>query len=407
MRQVYLDHQASTPVLPEVCEAMRPYFTDVQGNASSMHAHGLRAREALAKARAQVAALIHAESPDDIIFTSNGTEAANLAVKGLAWANQRHGNHLIASAIEHPAVLNSIEFLEKRGFEATRGRVDGVGRVDPADVRAAMTEKTILICTHLSNHDLGTRQAIREIGEIAGNAGIPLFVDGSFGGGWLPVDVQALGIRLLSLAPHRFYGPKGVGVLYRHRTARLANLIHGGNQEGGRRAGTENVAAIVGAGVAAERAARDLEARMRHTSSLQQRLLEQLRTKVTHTRLNGPEPGPDRLGTHLNLSVEFVEGEALMLHLDLKGAAITSGTSCVSRSMKISPALAAIGLDHALARGSVLMTLGKENTAEEIDWFSTAFADSVEHLRKQSPAWEDFQRGAIRSVTLERTQGEH
>ena len=258
MPRVYLDHQSTTPVLPDVFAAMQPFFAGGFGSPSSLHELGLRARDALAEARAKVAAFIHAESPDDIIFTSGGTESANLAVLGTACANQRRGNHIVLSKIEHPSVDNSVGFLEQHGFTATRVKVDTEGFINPLDVRAAITGKTVLICLHHANHDIGTRQPIREIGAIAAEKGVSLFVDATSSGGWLPIDVEAMGIRLLSLSPHRFYGPKGVGVLYRNRRARLAGILHGGVQEGGFRPGTENVPAIVGAGVAAEIAAGEL-----------------------------------------------------------------------------------------------------------------------------------------------------
>lgn len=388
MRHVYLDHQATTPVLPEVFEAMKPFFTESFGSPSSLHQHGLRARDALAKARAQMAAFIHADSPEDIIFTSGGTEAANLAVKGAAYANQRRGNHIVASAIEHPAVLNSIEFLETHGFTSTKIKVDAEGWVNPDEVRAAITEQTILICIHHANHDIGTIEPIRDLGAIAAERGIPLFVDAVASGGWLPIDVQELGIGLLSLSPHRFYGPKGVGILYRHRRARVAGVIHGGVQEGGRRAGMENVPAIVGAGVAAEIAARDLAQRMAHTARLQRRLWEGLQAKIPHLKLNGPAPGPKRLSTNLNLSIGFAEGEGVVLMADMQGIALTSGTSCVSKSLKISPVLSAIGLEHGLAQGAVLLSLGKDNTDEQIDYVIEALPKIVSKLRGMSPRWE-------------------
>src|SRR5438876_4496356 len=277
MRRVYLDHQSSTPVLPEVFEAMKPFFTEAFGSPSSLHELGLRARDALARARAQVALLINPESPDDIVFTSGGTESANLAVKGTAYANERRGNHIVVSAIEHPAVLNSIEFLEKHGFTCTRIRVNSEGLVDPEEVRSAITDRTILLVFHHANHDIGTIEPIAELGTIAAERGIPLFVDAVASGGWLPINVQQLGISLLSLSPHRFYGPKGVGILYRNRRARLVSLIHGGIQEGGRRAGTENVPAIVGAGVAAELALHEMPARVAHTVELQKLLWSELK----------------------------------------------------------------------------------------------------------------------------------
>ena len=388
MRHVYLDHQTTTPVAPEVFAAMSAYFSESFGSPSSLHRHGLRARDALARARAQVAALIHAESPDDIIFTSGGTESANLAIKGTAYANQRRGNHIVASAIEHPAVLNSIEFLEKHGFVSTKVGVDADGLVDPEKVHAAITEQTILLCIHHANHDIGAIEPIREIGAIAGERGIPLFVDASVTGGWLPIEVQQSGIGLLSLSPHRFYGPKGVGILYRNRRARLASLIHGGVQEGGRRAGTENVPAIVGAGAAAELAERDLAPRIAQTTRLQHSLWDGLKANIQHLKLNGPEPGATRLSTNLNLSIEGVEGEGVMLLADMQGIALTSGTSCVSKSLKVSPVLSAIGLEHSLAQGAIILSLGKDNTEEEIDYVIETLPKIVTKLRRMSPSWK-------------------
>lgn len=399
MRRIFLDHQSSTPVLPEVFEAMKPYFIEAFGNPSSVHQLGLQARDALAKAREQIAALINAELPEDIIFTSGGTEAVNLAVKGAAYSNQKCGQHIVATEIEHPAVLNSIEFLEKQGFRCSKVKPDREGRIRSEDVLAALTDQTTLICVQLANHDIGTIQPIREIGAIAEDRGIPLFVDAVACAGWLPIDVRGMSIKLLALSAQRFYGPKGTGVLYRNRGVRLTSLIHGGAQESGRRAGTENVPAIVGAGVAAEVAKRDLPLRIHHTSALQCRLWKGIQARIPHVKLNGPEPGPERIGTNLNVSFEYLEGEAILLSLDVKGIAIASGTSCVSKSIKISPVLAAIGLDHALAQGSVIFTLGKDNTEEEMERAIETIASVVAKLREMSPRWEDFRRGKSGSVT--------
>ncbi len=398
MRQVFLDSQASTPVLPEVFEAMKPYFTEAFGNPSSLHHHGLRARDALAKARAQFAALINAESPEEILFTSGGTESANLAVKGVVSANQRRGNHIVVSTTEHPAVLNSVEFLEKQGFTCTRVKVDREGLVNPEEVRAALTGQTILICVHHVNHDIGAIEPVREIGQIAGERGVPFFVDAVASAGWLPIDVRAMGINLLAISPHRFYGPKGVGVLYRNRRARLTSLIHGGIQEGGKRAGTENVPGIVGAGIAAEIALRDLPDRMAHAAKLQNRLWSGLKMTVPYIQLNGPELGPKRIATNLNISAEFIEGEGQLLRLDVNGIAVASGTSCVSKSLRISHVLSAIGLDHGLAQGSIILSLGKDNTEEEMDYVIETFSDVVAKLREMSPMWDEFMRGAVDSV---------
>ena len=393
MRQVYLDHQTTTPVRLEVFEAMKPYFSEAFGSPSSLHQPGLRARDALARAREQVAQLINAESPDEIIFTSGGTESANLAVQGAAYASHRQGNLIVLSAVEHPAVMNSAAFLEKRGFACTHVSVDSQGWVDPEEVSAAITEKTILICVHHVNHDIGTIEPIREISRIAGERGIAFFADATASGGWLPIDVRALGVNLLSLSPHRFYGPKGVGVLYRNRRARLVGLLQGGTQEEGRRAGTENVPAIVGAGVAAELAVRELPRRMIHTRKLQKRLWDGLTGAVPHLRLNGPELGPARITTNLNLSAEFVEGEGLMLLGDMRGIALASGSICASQSLKISHILRAIGLDSAWAQAAVILSLGAGNTEEEIDYVITSLAQAVAKLRGMCPAWEELQRG--------------
>ncbi len=403
MRRVYLDHHAATPVLPEVFDAMRPYFTEAFGSASSIHQHGLRARDALANAREQLARLINASSHEEIIFTSGGTESANLAIKGVAYANQRRRNHLIVSATEHPSVLNSVEFLAQRGLTVTRVPVDGEGFVDPAAIRAAITDQTILIAVHHANHEVGAIEPIREIGALAGERGIAFFVDATASGGWLPIDVQAMGASLLSLSPHRFYGPKGVGVLYRHRRARLVGVQHGGDQEGGRRAGTENIPAIVGAGVAAEIAARELPKRMEHTAKLQVQLWDAIATNIEFLRLNGPPPGARRMPTNLNISFEFVEGEGLALMLDMNGIAVESGPACVTKSLKISPTLTAIGLAPELAKGNLLFSLGQDNSAEDIDCTAHALAKAVAKLRAMSPSWDEFQRGGVDSLTRPRT----
>jgi cysteine desulfurase len=276
--------------------------------------------------------------------------------------------------------------------------VNREGLINPHDVRNALTDKTTLIAVHHVNHDIGTIEPISEIGQIAAEKGIPFFVDALASGGWLPIDVQAMGINLLSLSPHRFYGPKGVGVLYRNRRARLVSIIHGGVQEGGRRSGTENVPAIVGAGKACEIARQELPARMAHTAILQRQLWYGLKARIPYLQLNGPEPGPKRIGTNLNLSTEFIEGEGQLLRLDIAGVAVASGSSCVSKSLKISHVLAAIGLDHALAQGNLILSLGKDNTAEEMDSVIESFSQIVQQLRNMSPMWDEFQRGIIDSI---------
>ncbi len=389
MRHVYLDHQSATPVLPEVLEAMQPFFADAFGNPSSLHHHGLLARDALATARSQIAAFINAASPDEIIFTSDGAESANLAIKGAAAARQRHGNHIVISATEQSAVIASAEFLESRGFACTRVKVDAKGAIDPNDVRSALTDRTILIAVHHVNHEIGAIEPVREIGALARERGLAFYVDAEASAGWLPLDVRDWGASLLSFSPHRFYGPKGVGVLYQNPRSPLAPLLLGGGQENGRRAGVENVPAIVGAGVAAEIAARELPQRRAHCARLQRRLWDGLRAKIPRLKLNGPEPGPCRHPANLNISAEFIEGEAQLLLCDMQGIAVASGSSCLSQSRQISHVLAAIGLDPALARANLVLSLGRDNTEEDVDYVIETFPKIVAKLRALSPSWQD------------------
>lgn len=379
---------------------MRPFLRERYGNPSALHQEGIFGRDAIATARAQSAAFLHAESPDDIIFTSTGTEAINLAIKGAALADQRRGRHILYSAAEQPAVTASIGWLESIGFTSTQVPVTSDGWIDPAALEVALRPDTILVCAHLSNLDIGTIQPVAALAKITGARGIALFIDAVASAGWLPVDVQSVGIDLLACSPGRFYGPKGVGILYRHRRARIQPLIHGGEQESGRRAGTENVPAIVGAGVAAEIAARDLSARAAHVRNLQVKAWRGLSALIPHLRLNGPNPitaGEHRHPANLNLSVEFVEGEGLALMLDMKGISLAAGAACVTKSMRIPPILAAIGLPESLAKGNVILSFGKDNTEAEVDYLVETFTKAVSTLRDMSPSWDDFKRGLIRS----------
>lgn len=391
MRQVYLDHQTTTPVLPEAWAAMAPFFAEHFGSAASLHRLGLRARDALAQARQQFARLLHAEAPEDILFTSGATEALNLAVQGAAYAGQRRGRHLVATAVEHPAVLNSLSFLESQGFTATRVPVNALGQVEPEAIAAAIRDETVLICVQHANLDLGTIQPVGDVIARADQRGIPVLVDATASGGWMPIDVSALGAGLLVLSPHRFYGPKGVGVLYKNRRTRLSGILHGGSQENGLRAGTENVPAIVGAGVAADAAGRELSARGAHVARLQRALWDGLRTRVPQVRLHGPEPGPQRLPTNLNLSFEGVEGEGVALAADLQGIAMASGAACVTQALEVSPALLAIGVDRAVARGNVILSLGKDNTDSEIGYVLEKLPAVVSKLRRMSPGFDSAQ----------------
>ena len=325
---IYLDHLTTTPPLTEVVDAMQPWLRGQFGAPASLHKLGVEARDAIDAARERLAKLVNAAEPEEIIFTSSGTEAINHAVTGAALANRRFGSHIVTTGIEHPAVLGSVAWLESQGFSSTRVGVDGQGRVDPDAIGRAMNDETILVCLHHANLDLGTVQPVAEVAELTGERGIPLFVDATASGGWLATDVQQLGADLLALAPHRFYGPKGVGVLYKKRRTRVENLIHGGVQENEFRAGTENVAAIAGAGVAAEHAAAALGQRASQAAKLQVRLLEGIGQAVEGVHLNGPEPGDGRLPHQLSLSTGGVEGEGQALMLDLRGVAIAAGAAC-------------------------------------------------------------------------------
>ena len=378
---IYLDHLTTTPPLPEVVDAMQPWLRAQFGAPGSLHKLGLEARDAIDAARERLAKLVNAAEPEEIIFTSSGTEAINHAVKGAALANRRFGSHIVTTAIEHPAVLGSIAWLESQGFSSTQVGVDGQGRVDPDALGRAMTDETILVCLHHANHDLGTVQPVAEVAEFTGERGIPLFVDATASGGWLPIDVQQLGADLLALASHRFYGPKGVGVLYKKRRTRVQNLIHGGVQENEFRAGTENVAAIAGAGVAAAALGQAAE----HAAKLQVQLLAGIRQAVEGVHLNGPEPGGGRLPHQLSLSTGGVEGEGQALMLDLRGVAIAAGAACTTRSMRMPPALRAIGRDADLAKGTTLWGIGRDTTEAEIDRATELFAEVTAKLRSMSP----------------------
>ncbi len=379
-RRVYLDHLSGGPLAPEVSAAMRPWLEEIPGNTASLHRHGLKAREALDTAAAQCAAKIGATA-DDLVFTSSGTEANNLAIKGVAEAQRERGTHLILSNIEHPSIDQSVAWLEKQGFTATRVPVDREGRLSVGAVTEAITEQTILIATHHANHDLGTVQNLPALGALAGDRGIPLLIDATASGGWLPVDVTAHSISLLTLAPHRFGGPQGVGVLYRNPRVPLAPQLHGGVQQDGLRAGTENLAAIVGAGAASALPAIEV-------TPLQQQLHGGLLERIKQMILNGPEPGPDRLPTQLNYSLAGLEGEGLALALDMQGVAIASGAACVTQNLVIPPALTAIGLDAAQAKGNVLLSLGRDSTAADVDHVLEIIPKQVDKLRTLSPMWD-------------------
>lgn len=381
MQRVCFDHLSGTPVERPVVEAMLPWFSEHFGGTGAVHAGGVEARAAIDEAREKVARLINAASPEEIIFTSSGTEAINLAIKGCAFADRKRGTNIVFSAIDHPAVTQSIEFLATEGFKGVCVGVDQEGIVAPDEVARLEGAGIILVCAHAGNHDIGTIQDLRAIGEAAEKLGAAFFVDSTYAGGWMPIDVQAMNASYVAIAPHRFGGPKGVGILYKQRRARLAPMIHGGAQELGWRAGTENIAGIVGAGVACELAMKEMAARIQHVAGLQSRMWAGIATGVSEVRLNGAAIGSKRLPNSLNFSVADVEGEGLALSLDMKGFAITAGQACTTKATKLPTTLAAIGVPEKYGAGTVIVTFGKENTAAEVDRFVGILPAVVNNLR--------------------------
>lgn len=388
MKRIYLDHNATTPLHPEVLEAMTPYLTNRFGNGSSIHAYGREARNAIDTAREQVADLIGAKSPSEIVFTSSGTEADNHAIKGLAelQRSRNAGHHIITSSVEHHAVLHTCQHLEKHGFEVTYVPVDRYGRIHLDALREAISETTILISIMHANNETGTVQPIAEVAEVAAAHGIPLHTDAVQSVGKLPLDVQDLEISLLSLSGHKLYGPKGIGVLYIRRGTRLENLMHGGSHERNRRAGSENVPAIVGLGTAAQIAKTDRESYVEHLDRLTQKLRDGLHERLDGLHENG-HPDNCLPGT-LNISFEFVEGESLILRLDMEGICVSTGSACTSGSMEPSHVLAALGIQPQLAQGTVRFSLGRDNSEAEIDDVIEKVPKIIEQMRGMSPGYK-------------------
>ena len=388
MRKVYLDHSATSPVLSEVREAMLPYLGEIFGNPSSMHDWGYPSREAIDKAREQVAVLIGASEPDEIIFTSSGTESNNLAIKGLAAAKQTKGRHIIISAIEHFSVMNSTKTLEKSGFQISIVPVDKNGVVSPDDVRNSIRPDTILISIMHANGEVGTIEPIQEISKITREKKIVFHTDAIATCGTIPVNVKDLGVDALSLAGNQFYGPKGSGALWVRRGVRIIPLLDGGVQEGGRRAGTENVPAIVGMGKAAELAAANIHDRVKRLIPMRDTLLQQLPPKIGHMIVTGhPEK---RLPGLASFCVEFIEGESMLMLLNSQGIAVSSGSSCTSRALKASHVLIAMGLSHEIAQGSILFTMGIGNSSEDMDYVLEIMPPIVQRLREMSPLYSKY-----------------
>jgi cysteine desulfurase len=388
MRKVYLDHSATTPVDPRVVAAMMPYLTEKFGNASSVHLFGQEARAAADRARRQVATLVGARA-NEIVFTSGGTEANNLAIRGVCELAESHGRHIITSLIEHPSVRGAIESLEKRGWIVTRLPVyeDGIVRLE--DVHSAVRPDTVLVSVMMANNEIGTIQPIKQIGELVkeerrrGNRHLWFHTDAVQAAGRLPIEVEDLGCDLLSMSAHKIYAPKGTGALYLRRGVRLTPQQVGGHQERERRAGTESIANIVAFGAAAELASREMSERNEHTQRLRDRFERAVEQSIDDIAFNGNRE--QRLPHLSNISFRFIEGEGLLIHLDMQGVAVSTGSACSSGTLEPSPVIRALGRDEELARGAIRFSFGKDNSADDVDYALAALQSAVESLRKLSP----------------------
>lgn len=381
-RRIYLDHGATTPVLPEVVEAMLPYLSEKYGNASSIHSFGREARAAVDGSRARVASLIGAD-PSEIVFTSSGTESDNLALKGVALHKSRRKGHLITSAIEHSAVLEPCEHLKSMGFDVTVLPVSADGFVDPGEVERAMRDDTILVSVMMANSEIGTIQPVRDICAIAHSKGVLFHTDAVQSAGKMAIDVKKDGFDLLSLSSHKFHGPKGVGALYVRKGTIIEPILHGGGHEGGLRSSTENVPGIVGFGRAAEIALRDMPETTERMRALRDRIIRTVPELIPNAYLNGHPT--NRLVNNVHLRFDFIEGEGLVLHLDMLGIAASTGSACSTGSLEPSPVLLALGLRHEQAHGSLRITLGRENNDEEVSYLLQVLPGVVSKLREISP----------------------
>ena len=381
MDRIYMDNAATTAVSPEVLQTMLPYFSEIYGNPSSIHSTGRDARRAVDAARKQVAQAIGAQ-PTEIYFTAGGSESDNWAIKGTAFAKRDKGNHIITTAIEHHAVLHTCQWLEKQGFQVTYLPVDEYGRVRVEDVEKAITDKTILISVMAANNEIGTLEPIAEIGKLAHEKGILFHTDAVQAVGAIPLDVNAMNIDMLSMSGHKFHGPKGIGALYIRKGVRPDVFMHGGAQERAQRAGTENLAGIVGMGKAIELATQNLEANTARMTRLRDKLIDGILAEIPEVRLNGHRT--ERLPNNVNVSIRYIEGEALLLRLDLAGIAGSSGSACTSGSLDPSHVLLAIGLPHEIAHGSLRLSLGTDSTEAEVDEVLRVLPGIVKDLRAMS-----------------------
>lgn len=386
-KMIYLDNAATTKTAPEVVEAMLPYFTEYYGNASSVYGFAGKSKEAMTKAREGIANALGAKA-DEIYFTAGGSESDNWALKAAAEAYKAKGNHIITTKIEHHAILHTCEYLEKNGFEVTYLNVDETGVVKMDDLKKAIRPTTILISVMFANNEIGTIQPIAEIGAIAKEKGILFHTDAVQAFGQVPIDVNELNIDMLSSSGHKLNGPKGIGFLYIRKGVKIRSFVHGGAQERKRRAGTENIPGIVGYGVAVERAVRTMKERTDREIQLRDHLIDRVLKEVPYTRLNGHRT--KRLPNNANFSFQFVEGESLLIMLDMEGICGSSGSACTSGSLDPSHVLLAIGLPHEIAHGSLRLTLSEETTMEDIDFVVDKIKGIVERLRNMSPLYEDF-----------------
>lgn len=382
---IYLDHAATTYVKPQVLEAMLPYFTERFGNASSVYTIGRESKKAIEESRDKVAMAIGAQSRE-VFFTGSGSEADNWAIKGVAYANKNKGNHIITTKIEHHAVLHTCQYLESEGFEVTYLPVDENGLVTPEQVRDAIKPNTILITIMFANNEIGTVQPIAAIGKVAREKGVCFHTDAVQAVGNIPINVVDMNIDLLSLSAHKFYGPKGVGALYIRKGVKITSFLHGGAQERGRRASTENIAGIVGLAKAIELATVNLEQHNKKLIELRDRTIDEIMKSIPFVKLNGDRY--KRLPGNVNFSFEFIEGESLLLMLDMKGIAASSGSACTSGSLDPSHVLMAIGLPHEIAHGSLRISFGDENTHEDVDYLLEVLPIIVQRLREMSPLYE-------------------
>lgn len=390
--KVYMDNNATTALKKEVLEEMLPYYTEIYGNASSkFYEVGREAEAAVLSIRERVAKQLGAKT-NEVYFTASGCEADNWAIKGAALANEKKGKHIITSAIEHHAVLSACEYLEKHGFRVTYLGVDDEGHVSPADVENAITEDTILVSIMTANNEIGTIEPIREISEVCKRHKVIFHTDAVQAIGHMEINVEDLGVDMLSLSAHKFHGPKGMGVLYIRNGIRIDNLIHGGGQERGKRAATENVAGMAGLAKALEMANTDLDEKVDKMRRLRDKLIAGIEKSVPYARLNGPRDDT-RLCNNVNFSFKYIEGESILMLLDMKGIAASSGSACASGSLDPSHVLLAIGLPHEIAHGSLRLSVGEDTTEEEVDYVLETVPPIVERLRMMSPLYEEVLKG--------------